>query len=389
MFKEFTNSVQRLFEEIVTDKSQCQSHDANDLLAVLQRKVTLPIGIARENGFMRLTYYNVSVIVKDDLSALYAMYNSDYSFEAKDLSTCDLHQLSEFVLALEREIPQWHHLWLADDKLRKEKARVSKRVESMLQNLRTKCISRIYALDNHAIEELRIKYYNAKAAQLLLDNDIPYWENKPTEKEIIKACLLYHINPPVSEWYDDFEKFMEQCRKARDARDQAREEMRRQLQKQNHLINLKKTKIEAFISTVELHSDFQVEVSKRFNEESLAAIKYGCFSISFSIMGCSRDCYIHYENVDSSIPPLMNAIKRINDCIPELCGAFSDGDKCRPVVDSVFPRFRFNSRTVGFSIGRYNNRYGFPEVVNNHPATPIIDKINTIITQFRDLNDAG
>jgi hypothetical protein len=47
-------------------------------------------------------------------------YNSDYQMTFHDLTSCDLHQLSEFILALERDIPKWRHIWVADDKLRKE-----------------------------------------------------------------------------------------------------------------------------------------------------------------------------------------------------------------------------------------------------------------------------
>ena len=39
-----------------------------------------------------------------------------------DLTSCDLHQLSDFILALELDIHKWRHIWVAINKLHKEQA---------------------------------------------------------------------------------------------------------------------------------------------------------------------------------------------------------------------------------------------------------------------------
>ena len=48
MIKEFFDNVQRLFNDIVTDKTNAYTHTAEKLLAVLRCKVTQPIKIMEE-----------------------------------------------------------------------------------------------------------------------------------------------------------------------------------------------------------------------------------------------------------------------------------------------------------------------------------------------------
>ena len=127
MIKEFSDNVQKLFDEIVQDRSVPSNQNAADLLDVLHRKVTQPIQVFKDNTCVRAIYYNVSVTVANDLSGMDVAYNSDYQILLHDLTSCDLHQLSEFILALERDIPKWRHIWVADEKLRKEKAKIGER----------------------------------------------------------------------------------------------------------------------------------------------------------------------------------------------------------------------------------------------------------------------
>lgn len=100
-----------------------------------------------------------------------------------DLASCDLHQMSELILALERDIPKWRHVWMADVKLRKEKAKIGERLVSSLQQFRYDWMSEEGQNDEKRIERFRIKYYNLQACKMCLDNDNPFWENKKTEAE--------------------------------------------------------------------------------------------------------------------------------------------------------------------------------------------------------------
>jgi hypothetical protein len=199
MIKEFTDNVQHLFDEIVTDKTTAHSYTAGQLVAVLRCKVTKPIKIMEEASRICAIYYNVSVTLANDLSSMGLAYNSDYQMTFHDLTSCDLHQLSEFILALERDIPKWRHIWVADDKLRKEKAKIGERVKSALRQFRSDWMAEWLPDDKKKIELFRIKYYNLQACKMCLDNDNPYWENKNTEAEILEECRTLHMAPPMEQ----------------------------------------------------------------------------------------------------------------------------------------------------------------------------------------------
>ena len=104
MIKEFSDNVQRLFDETVQDKPVRTNQSAADLLDVLHRKVTQPIQVFKDNSCVRAIYYNVSVSLANDLSSMGVAYKSDYQMAFHDHTSCDLHQLSEFILALELDI---------------------------------------------------------------------------------------------------------------------------------------------------------------------------------------------------------------------------------------------------------------------------------------------
>ena len=136
------------------------THTAEKLLAVLRCKVTQPIKIMEEASCVYLIYYNVSVILPDNLSEMNIAYNSEYQMTFNKISSCDLHQLSEFILALERDIPKWKHIWVADDKLKKEQAKIGERVKSAMLQFRSDWMSVGAKDDEKMIEKFRIKYYN-------------------------------------------------------------------------------------------------------------------------------------------------------------------------------------------------------------------------------------
>ena len=176
MIKEFSDNVQRLFDETVQDKSVQTNQSAADLLDVLHRKVTQPIQVFKDSTCVRAIYYNVSVSPANDLSRIGIAYNSDYQMTFQDTASCDLHQLSEFILALEHDIPRWRHIWLADDKLRKEKNKIGERLKSSLQQFRYDWMSGQMHDDEKRVERFRIKYYNLQACKMFLDNNNPFWK---------------------------------------------------------------------------------------------------------------------------------------------------------------------------------------------------------------------
>ena len=191
-------------------------------------------------------------------------YNSDYRMTFHDLASCDLHQMSEFILALERDIPKWRHIWMADEKLRKEKAKIGEWLVSSLQQFRYDWMSEEEQNDEKRIERFRIKYYNLQAYKMCLDNDNPFWENKKTEAEILEECRTLHMDAPMEQWYTDFTDFVDGCKKKRDERDRKREEQKRELEKLCHLVRIKQLKLEALINAIEMHDHFSVTVEQRF-----------------------------------------------------------------------------------------------------------------------------
>ena len=153
MVQEFTKNVERLFAEIVTDKSQECAHSADKLLAVLQRKVTLPVGIIDNNRLLRLVYDNVTIDLHHNLSGMQIVYNSDYQMTLKDLYCCDVRQLSEFVLSLERDIPKWRHIWVVENKVSKMRVRMQDRVKSIFSEMRTVWKNSPYPIKDNLIQQ--------------------------------------------------------------------------------------------------------------------------------------------------------------------------------------------------------------------------------------------
>lgn len=312
MIQEFKKNVLRLFEEIVTNKCTDNIPNVNDLLSVLQRKVTCPISIIKDVGYTRIVYYNVTIDVPNDLSSMLIVYNSDYTMTLENLPCSDVHQLSEFILALERDILKWRHIWIAYDLLCKKKMTINEQIRAAMHAMRTQWLSRQDRIDTQTIEQYRIRYYNLKACQLMLDMENPFWENKATEQEILDECCLLHVNPPIEAWCEEFSELVDRCNQLRDEKERRIEEQKRQREKQRHLIRLKKLKLETLIKTIEFHDGFHVSVeSHEFDKGSEITI---CFEIHKKYI----PHFIYNEHNDRSIPKIIDAIKRINDIMPDL-----------------------------------------------------------------------
>lgn len=325
MIKEFSDNVQRLFNDIVTEKTKAHSHTADELLAVLRCKVTQPIKIMKEASRVCVIYYNVSVILPDNLSEMSMVYNSEYQMKFDKISSCDLHQLSEFILALERDIPKWKHIWVTDDKLKKERSKIDERMKSAMRQFRSDWMSVWAKNDEKMIEKFRIKYYNLKACEMCLENDNPFWENKASEVEILDECRTLHIDPPMELWYTEFSDFVDECKQIRDERDRQREEAKRKEEKMRHLIRIKQLKFEAILKSVEFHQDFSVEVESHLPQKQISFFRIqtvpsmnGYFLIRFMINGASTVCRVYFNDVDRCIPAIINTINHINDMIPKL-----------------------------------------------------------------------
>lgn len=328
MIHEFTNNVQRLFCQMVIDRQQITNHDALELLSILQREVPLPVRIVRKQGKLRCIYYNVTIEMSFDLSSMQVAYNSDFQVTLKDLSHYDVHQLATFVLALEHNISQWHHIWVAAKKVHEMLPRMEKRIQSVVSEMQTVFSLQLYPLKDEHIQFYRMKYYNQKACQLLLSHGDPYWENKATEQEILDQFRLYQIAVPIEAWRKEYDELLVHCGKLKEERDRAREEEKRKQEKLQHLVHLKQLKLTALINAIELHPEFQVTVHRLHCFPRLTP-KNCFYHIEFDIKGEGRVCGIRYDRIDECIPKILDAIRQVNSLVPELIRtADENGLKC-------------------------------------------------------------
>ena len=392
MIKEFTDNVHRLFNDIVTDKTKTCSHTAEELLAVLRCKVTQPIKIMEEASRVCVIYYNVSVILSDNLSEMNIFYNSEYQMTFDKISSCDLHQLSEFILALERDIPKWKHIWVADDKLKKEKSRIDERVKSAMSQFRSDWMSERAKDDEKMIEKFRIKYYNLKACKMCLDNDNPFWENKATEVEILDECRTLHIDPPMELWYTEFSNFVGECKHIRDERDRQRVEAKRKEEKMRHLIRIKQLKFEAILKSIEFHQDFNVEVESYLPQRHISFFSRQAepsmnayFLMRFKICGASTVCRVYFNDVDKCTPAIINTINRINDMIPELRNTLiDDGQQYFLMGDNYSMGQLLNDDMYGelFSVAQYSFKKKRAIRCPQLPSNRVAMRINAAIREL-------
>lgn len=392
MIKEFSDNVQRLFNDIVTDKTKAHSHTAEELLAVLRCKVTQPIKIIKEASRVCVIYYNVSIILQDNLTEMNIAYNSEYQMIFNKISSCDLHQLTEFILVLERDIPKWKHIWVADVKLKKERAKIDERVKSAMRQFCSDWMSVWANDDEKMIEKFRIKYYNLKACKLCLENDNPFWENKVTEVEILDECRTLHITPPMELWYTEFSDFVDECKQKRAERDRQREEAKRKEEKRCHLIRIKQLKFEAILKSVEFHPDFSVEVESHlpqrnisfFTRQAVSSMN-GYFLIRFKISGASTVCRVCFNDVDRCTPAIIKTVSHINDMIPELRNTLiDDGQQYYLMGDnySMGKRLFDDVLSEPFSVVRYSNKKKRVIYCPQLPSHRVAMRINAAISEL-------
>ena len=165
MIKEFEENVKKLFDTVVTERD-AQQHTASELLSLLVCKVTQPVKSTWEDGCLKLVYYNVSLDIEDDLSSMIVSYNKDYTVQMRHIGHSNLYQLADYILALERDIPRWKHIWMADEKLRKAKAKIGERRKVTLREIRRVWIESKGAITEEEEQVYRIRFYNIKALDL-------------------------------------------------------------------------------------------------------------------------------------------------------------------------------------------------------------------------------
>lgn len=324
MNRDFVNNVTKLFHEIVTDCKETAS--AAELNAFLQRKKILPLKSYEADNRLKLTYYNVSLDVASDLSSMQIIYTSDIAVTLNDLQHYDVFQLSEFVMALERDIPRWTHIWATERQLARERVTINERIKSTLKEIRNGWVEGLATAAK--IKEYRIMYYNIKATELMLQNSNPFWTNKKSEAEILEECQVFHVDAPIEQWLDSWNNFVDECNKKKAQHERLLEEQHIKLMKQIHLAKLKQLKLEANVKTIMLHPFVTLKVWTSFGVCGEFDVRRGSYYITLGIDKAHVVFDINYYALDMSLKMVVESLKRINDLAFELKNTLAaDGEQ--------------------------------------------------------------
>lgn len=364
-------------------------YDIDKLVTILRRRATRPIRIDASEDSVRLTYYNVTIVIARNLASMQIVYNSDYQLTLRHVACADPYRLADFIAALERDIPQWKHIWMAHDRLCREKALMAQKVKNVLHDIRHRWTRGNTSISPQEREECRIHFFNLKAHELMLAHDNPFWQNRKTEAEIIEQCLLYHITPPVERWLEEWTSFSDVCSNIIEERQRIREEKERAAQKQRHLVGLKKLKMKALLNTIELHPSVSISVDDFYNIYPGAAnpLRNGRYHVTLQFEDADKALVwfsIKYHQVDTTLPLLVDTCRQLNDLWPELQEALAiDRKKHGRLYLSGFESVEkaFNpARSLYLSkdIDKYNEiRHK-----QNLNLTPILDRMNNIIANL-------
>lgn len=388
MNDKFKTNVEKLYDDMVSSGNS-GAYNIEELVDILLRRATRPLRVDGQTHSVRLTYYNVTIILARDLTSMQTVYNSDFQLTLHHIASASPHRLADFITALERDIPQWKHIWLRYDKLCAEKVKMSQRVNSTIRDIRHRWTKGTTMPSLHEREEFRIRYFNAKARQFLLEQDNPFWQNCRTEAEIIEQCLVYHVTPPVEQWLEEWTAIADACNAVAEEHQREREEQARAIQKARHLVNLKEMKLKGVLSTIEFHPSVCMSVHSQFcfSHSIDYALNYGRYVVCLDFCGLEFRIYISYGQIDSDMDYLVNALLGLNDLVPELEEAYAADCRKNPKV-----------RLYGIGI---NSNYYWLDIphavvylgdadrsackVDNYSAyasTPVLKRMNVIV---RDL----
>lgn len=326
MIQEFKANVKKLFYEMVPVGGTTTS-DAEALVAILRRRATRPIRVNNRPDVVQLTYYNVTIVIARDLSLMHIVYNSDFRHILRHIACADLHRLADFIVALERDIPQWKHIWMSHDLLIREKIRMEQKIRNVMHSLRRQLTKMRRTITEEEQEASRIHFYNLRAHQLMLEHDNPFWNNRKTEAEIIEQCLVYHITPPIEQWFEEWTAFNDECEAAVDERQRKQDVLEQKAQKLRHIATLKGIKAKALLDAAFPQSegiegerpfvsvDFwsAISVTKRQN---LKVTFNGYYTISLHIGSTRVQFHLTYKELAPAIPLIIEGFRRIYDLVP-------------------------------------------------------------------------
>lgn len=382
MHKRFVENVEKLFKYVVT-KREAVCHNAEELRDILMKRVTSPIKAEWKEDCLRLVYYNVTIEVKRDLSEMVLSYNSEFTMGLQHLENCDMLQLADFVVALEKDIPRWKHIWMTDKLVRKERTKMDERRKNVMRSIKNSWIASIGDSIKQMERTYRIQFYNVKAMELMLDNDNPYWEKKKTEEEIVKECMKYHISTPMEQWFEEWTAFIEECQKEKDERVRRQDEYRNMLLKKHHIIQIRLLKMNSFINTIEFHEGISVQVLQPLDMIRHYSKEHEKYNINLNIEGEVVRIRLKYSLVDACLEKIMESLKRINDMMPELKQCL---EKDKKEKGANLLTLNHNLRDA-ISERLYITKCGYvlyeDDICHDLPSCKVVESINNVLN---DLN---
>lgn len=326
MRKDFKENVEELYQSKVTVQD-ADRHSVADLQEAQDRKKRWPLNTIVLENSVKMIFYQISVDVKNDLSEMTVSYNSNFTVTLHDLSHCDVDQLAEFLLALERKVPHWKHIWDTDNKVQKLKSQINGLIQTTLKGIRQQWTYTIVHVTDEMKNRFRMKFYNLKAMELMLEHENPYWVRKQTEKEILKELKENQIVPPLEQWEAEWTAIREECEKSRAERERYLEEQKKQRIKNQHLIKIKELKIRSLLQTIDYHPWVSTSVSKQFSRYALSTTFNSSFYIHLLMDKADITILVKYQQVDALLEKILSVIKKVNERMPQLQEAMAEDGK--------------------------------------------------------------
>ena len=103
MIQEFQANVEKLFLTMVP-VGDTGTYDIDKLITILRRRATRPIRIDVSEDSVRLTYYNVTIVIARDLASMQIVYNSDYQLTLRHIACADPYRLADFIGGLAPDV---------------------------------------------------------------------------------------------------------------------------------------------------------------------------------------------------------------------------------------------------------------------------------------------
>lgn len=200
-------------------------------------------------------------------------------------------------------------------------AKLENRHKEALRGIRCALTDRKIRSTDEMKPGLRRRFFNVKAIELMMMNGIDHWTNGKCEEEIIEQCHSHGLEPDLNQWDEEWNDYAKACESLKAERIRKIEEDRINALKMQHMIQIKKMKIEALLSTIKFDDAVSVSVDKNF-EYKPERINRGGYMLHFMIAEARIVLEIKYNQVDSCLPKILELLKKANALVPDLMNAF-------------------------------------------------------------------